>query len=137
MITSFRSSTGSTGQLAGPGQVGVLRFHQKLVFGPDYDVPIGAAIDYAVSRSEVDPERLALYGISFVGYFAPRAAAYDTRIKALMANSPIPDLHAYMVGFVGHEISANPPPLTLALCAIAMSPSLAHHERDPKGDRGD
>jgi hypothetical protein len=30
-----------------------------------------------------------------------------------VANSPIPDLHAYLVGFVGREIAANPPPLTL------------------------
>ena len=97
----------------GPGQVGALRFHPNLVFRPDYEVPVGAVNDYALARSEVDPERLALYGISFGGYFAPRAAAYDTRIKALVANSPIPDLHAYMMGFVGHEIAANPPALTL------------------------
>jgi dienelactone hydrolase len=97
----------------GPGQVGALRFHPKLVFRPDYEVPVGAVIDYALSRPEVDPERLALYGISFGGYFAPRAAAHETRVKALVANSPIPDLHAYMVGFVGHEIATNPPALTL------------------------
>jgi dienelactone hydrolase len=97
----------------GPGQAGLLRFHPKVVFRPDYEVPVGAVIDYALSRPEVDPQRLALYGISFGGYFAPRAAAYDARVKALVANSPIPDLHAYMVGFVGHEMAANPPPLTL------------------------
>ena len=77
---------------------------------PDYEVPVCAVIDYALSRSEADPERLALDGISFGGYFAPRAAVYDTLIKALLANSPIPDLHAYILGFVGHEISANPSP---------------------------
>jgi Prolyl oligopeptidase family len=97
----------------GPGQTGLLRFHPDVVFRPDYEVPVGAMIDYALSRTEVDPQRLALYGISLGGYFAPRAAAHDARIKALVANSPIPDLHAYEVGFVGEGIAANPPPLSL------------------------
>jgi dienelactone hydrolase len=97
----------------GPGQAGFLRFHPHVVFRPDYEAPVGAMIDYAFARPEVDSRRLALYGISYGGYFAPRAAAHDSRIKALVANSPIPDLHAYLVGFVGREIAANPPPLTL------------------------
>jgi dienelactone hydrolase len=97
----------------GPGQAGFLRFHPNVAFRPDYEVPVGAVIDHALSRPEVDPQRLALYGISFGGYFASRAAAHDARIRALVANSPIPDLHAYIVGFVGREIAANPPPLTL------------------------
>src|SRR3712207_1996517 len=75
----------------GPGQTGLLRFHPNVAFRPDYEVPVGAMIDYALSRVEVDPQRLALYGISLGGYFAPRAAAHDDRIKALVANSPIPD----------------------------------------------
>jgi prolyl oligopeptidase family protein len=97
----------------GPGQTGFLRFHPNVAFRPDYEVPVGAMIDYVLSRGEVDRQRLALYGISFGGYFAPRAAAHDSRIKALVANSPIPDLRAYLVGFVGAEMAANPPPLQL------------------------
>src|SRR5215216_1756076 len=93
--------------------VAVVRFHPDVVFRPDYEVPVGAMIAYALSRTEVDPQRLALYGISLGGYFAPRATAHDARIKALVANSPIPDLHAYEVGFVGREMAANPPRLTL------------------------
>jgi pimeloyl-ACP methyl ester carboxylesterase len=97
----------------GPGQTGFLRFHPDVEFRPDYERPIGAMIDYVLSRREVDPQRLAVYGISFGGYFASRAAAHDNRIKALVANSPIPDLRAYLVGFVGPEVAANPPPLRL------------------------
>jgi pimeloyl-ACP methyl ester carboxylesterase len=97
----------------GPGQTGFLRFHPHVKFRADYELPVGATIDYVLSRREVDAQRLALYGISFGGYFASRAAAHDDRIKALVANSPIPDLHAYMVGFVGPEMAANPPPLGL------------------------
>ena len=97
----------------GPGQTGFLRFHPDVSFRPDYEVPVGAMIDYALSRDDVDPQRLAVYGISFGGYFASRAVAHDRRIKALVANSPIPDLYAYMIGFVGPEMAANPPPLTI------------------------
>jgi dienelactone hydrolase len=98
----------------GPGQVGCLRFHPELTFRPDYERPIGAIVDYALSRREVAPERLALYGISFGGYFVIRAGAHDARIRALVVNSPIVDLHAYMVAFVGRELTQNPPPVGLA-----------------------
>lgn len=52
---------------------------------PDYEVPTKACIDYLVSRPEVDPERIVVIGISMAGYYAPRAAAFDKRIKALVA----------------------------------------------------
>lgn len=97
----------------GPGQTGLLRYHPDVTFRPDYEAPVGAMINSVLSRREVDPQRLALYGISFGGYFASRAAAHDQRIKALVANSPIPDLRAYLVGFIGPEVAANPPPLRL------------------------
>jgi dienelactone hydrolase len=51
----------------------------------DYEVPAKACIDYLVSRPEVDPERVGMIGISMAGYYAPRATAFDPRIKALVA----------------------------------------------------
>ena len=48
------------------------------------DRPCGA-------RNDVDPKRLALTGNSMGGYFAPRAAAYEKRITAVIANSLAPD----------------------------------------------
>ncbi|MBF0170652.1 MAG: alpha/beta fold hydrolase [Nitrospinae bacterium] len=87
----------------GPGQMGARRRFPEVHFRPDYETPISAVIDYALSRPDVDPDRLILMGISFGGYFATRAAAHDRRIKGLIANSPIVDLRAYMVGFIGGE----------------------------------
>ncbi|HEY7661490.1 MAG TPA: alpha/beta hydrolase, partial [Xanthobacteraceae bacterium] len=98
----------------GPGQVGCLRVHPQLTFRPDYEKPIGAMLDYTLGRREVAPARLALYGISFGGYFVIRAGARDARIRALVVNSPIVDLHAYMVAFVGPEFTRDPPPVRLA-----------------------
>ncbi len=82
----------------GPGQVGTMRRHPHLTFRPDYEVPIGAILDFALSCREIDPDRLALYGISFGGYFVTRAATHDRRVKALIANAPISDMHAYLSG---------------------------------------
>jgi len=51
---------------------------------PDYEVPGKACIDYLLSRPDIDPDRIALVGISMAGYYAPRVAAFDKRIKALI-----------------------------------------------------
>lgn len=85
----------------GPGQVGLLRYHPDMAFRPDYEVPISAVIDYALSHPDVDPKRLGLLGLSYGGYFVSRAASCDSRIKALVPDSPIVDLYRYHAGFLG------------------------------------
>lgn len=67
----------------GPGQGEPLRV-QHLPSRPDYEVPVRAAVDYLLTRPEVDPERIALMGASLGGYYAPRAAAFEPRVKALI-----------------------------------------------------
>ena len=59
---------------------------------PDYEKPVGAVIDYLQSRPEVDPDRIGLAGVSMGGYYAPRAAAFDGRIKAMVLNCGAFDL---------------------------------------------
>jgi alpha-beta hydrolase superfamily lysophospholipase len=69
----------------------------------------------ALAQPGVDGRKLALYGISLGGYFATRGAEHDQRIKAVVLNSPIVDLRAYMLGFVGGEAGASKlPPLKLS-----------------------
>jgi pimeloyl-ACP methyl ester carboxylesterase len=55
-------------------------------FRPDMYVPLKAVVDYALSRPEVDPQRLAVYGMSGGGGFVPQAAMHDPRIKAIVMN---------------------------------------------------
>jgi fermentation-respiration switch protein FrsA (DUF1100 family) len=64
-----------------PGQGETLR-HRGIVSRPDYEVPVGAAIDYLEGRPEVDGGRIALLGRSFGGYYAARAAAFEKRLAA-------------------------------------------------------
>src|SRR5580658_4944754 len=76
----------------GPGQVGAYALDPSLTYRPDWEVPTRYAVDYVLSRDDVDPKRLALSGHSMGGYFAPRAAAFEKRITAVIANSLLPDL---------------------------------------------
>lgn len=84
---------------AGPGQMDSLRFNLQSYFEPDYDKPVATLLDALQANSPIDFDKIALLGISFGGYFAARAACYDARIKALIANSPISDLKKYILGF--------------------------------------
>jgi len=67
----------------GPGQ-GEMEFEYPLRF--DYEVPIRYAIDYLERRQDVNAARVGLMGVSLGGYFAPRAAAFERRVKAAIGN---------------------------------------------------
>ncbi|MEU8200468.1 alpha/beta fold hydrolase [Streptosporangium sp. NPDC049046] len=52
---------------------------------PDYEVPTAAIIDYLETRRDVDARRVAVLGISFGGYYAARAAAFEPRVSACVS----------------------------------------------------
>jgi dienelactone hydrolase len=66
-----------------PGRGSSLRL-KGIVSRPDYEVPFKAAIDYLSQRPDVDPDRIGCVGVSMAGYYAPRGAAFEPRIKALV-----------------------------------------------------
>jgi dipeptidyl aminopeptidase/acylaminoacyl peptidase len=53
----------------------------------NYEVAATAAIDSLSSRDDVDLDRIGAAGVSLGGYYAPRAAAYEKRIKAAVGIS--------------------------------------------------
>jgi dipeptidyl aminopeptidase/acylaminoacyl peptidase len=73
----------------GPGQ-GEMEFQYPL--RADYEVPIRFVIDYLERREDVDASRVGLMGVSLGGYFAPRAAAFEPRVKAVVSVSGAYDL---------------------------------------------
>ena len=75
----------------GPGQGEALRL-QKLRFRPDWEAVITPVIGHLVNRSDVDRDRIALWGLSMGGYLAPRAAAFDHRLAALIADGGVYDI---------------------------------------------
>jgi pimeloyl-ACP methyl ester carboxylesterase len=66
---------------------------RNLFLRADTEAPLGAAVDYAFERPEVDGERLAAYGISGGGYAVTRAAAAEKRLRAVVADTPIYDIY--------------------------------------------
>jgi dipeptidyl aminopeptidase/acylaminoacyl peptidase len=68
----------------GPGQGGTIRLLGKPTI-PDYERPVAAAVDYLEKRADVDPERIGLLGVSMAGYYGMRAAAFETRLQAVVA----------------------------------------------------
>lgn len=85
----------------GPGQGRVIR-EQGLPFRPDWEKVVTPVVDYVLSRGDVDPKRIALMGVSMGGYMAPRAAAFEHRLAACIANGGVFD-------FMGSRI---PPGMT-------------------------
>ena len=66
----------------GPGQ-GEAEY--DLPIRGDYEVPGKAVIDYVTTRLDLDSGRIGIWGVSLGGYYAPRVAAFDRRIKACIA----------------------------------------------------
>lgn len=64
----------------GPGQ-GEVWYRMKMRV--DFEVTARAAIDYLLSRNDVDGTRVGICGVSLGGYLAPRCAAFESRIKAV------------------------------------------------------
>lgn len=52
---------------------------------PESERSAAACIDFLETRREVDASRIGMWGISLGGYYAPRAAAFEPRIKACAA----------------------------------------------------
>ncbi|MFJ2472623.1 alpha/beta hydrolase family protein [Streptomyces sp. NPDC087659] len=68
----------------GPGQ-GRLLFVDQVVFTPTWEKVVGPLIDWLSKRSDVDTSKIGLTGLSMAGDLAPRAAAFEDRIAALVA----------------------------------------------------
>lgn len=66
----------------GPGQ-GEMEFDHPMRH--DYDVVVRAVIDALERRPDVDGSRIGLFGVSVGGYYAPRAAAFEPRVRATIA----------------------------------------------------
>ena len=69
----------------GPGQ-GAAIIENGLGFRADWEVVVRRVVDYAITRPEVDKSKIALLGISFGGYLAPRAASGEPRLAACIAD---------------------------------------------------
>jgi pimeloyl-ACP methyl ester carboxylesterase len=74
----------------GPGQYGPIH-RERLPFRPDWEKVVTPVVDFALTLPDTNADKIALMGVSFGGYLAPRAAALEKRISALIANDGVYD----------------------------------------------
>jgi dipeptidyl aminopeptidase/acylaminoacyl peptidase len=66
--------------LDGPGQgESLLRMLKVRVETWNYERAVSAAIDYLQARPDIDPDRIATFGVSTGSYWSPRAALWEAR----------------------------------------------------------
>jgi alpha-beta hydrolase superfamily lysophospholipase len=80
----------------GPGQ-GAALLQRGIAMRPNWESVVTPVIDYAVSRPDVDPSRVALIGLSLGAHLGPRAAGHEHRLAALVADCGSYDLQAALL----------------------------------------
>ncbi|CAN5402715.1 alpha/beta fold hydrolase [soil metagenome] len=108
----------------GPGQGGALR-EQHLVFRPDWEAVITPVVDFALTRPEVAPARISVFGYSMGGYLVARAAAFDNRIGAVVLDDGIYDFYAAMANslppFLSRWIDENNDAAAIPVLSMLMA----------------
>jgi dipeptidyl aminopeptidase/acylaminoacyl peptidase len=104
----------------GPG-IGEAVAFRGLVNRYDYEVPSTAALEYLLSRSDVDPDRIAVVGLSLGGYRAARAAAFEHRFAGGVAWGAIWDFAVTWANFRDNPRGAVPTPTAHALAVMGAA----------------
>ena len=66
-----------------PGRGSTIR-HKGIISRPDYEIPASRVLDALEQLESVDERRIGVVGLSLGGYYAPRLAAHDARVRALV-----------------------------------------------------
>jgi len=91
----------------GPGQGQVIRL-QGLPFRPDWEQVITPVVDFAIGQPGVDAERVVLMGLSMGGALIPRAAAFEHRLKIVIADPGVYRWASIIEGFFAQIDPALP-----------------------------
>lgn len=111
----------ATLSMDGPGQ-GESGF--TLPIRHDYEVAVAAMLDALSGRTDLDLERVGAAGVSLGGYYAPRAAAFEPRIRAVAGISG-----SYNFG----EVWDTLPPLTREAFTVKSGARDARDARERAG----
>jgi alpha-beta hydrolase superfamily lysophospholipase len=79
----------------GPGQ-GQALHEQGLHFRANWESVITPVVDLALELPGIDPDRIAVQGVSQGGYWVPRAVAFEQRIAAAIADPGVVDVSTAM-----------------------------------------
>lgn len=88
---SFLDRGMATLSIDGPGQgeTGL-----QIPIQPDYDAAVAVVLDQISGRADLDFGRIGLCGVSLGGFYAPRVAAFEPRLRAMAAISGPYDVSA-------------------------------------------
>jgi dienelactone hydrolase len=108
----------------GPGQ-GAMIIDHGVPFRPDWENVVTPVVDYLQARPDVDPGRIALIGLSFGGYLAPRAATAEHRLAACISDCGPYDLSdataRRLPGFLARQLPDGNPRLLGLLDRLVRS----------------
>jgi pimeloyl-ACP methyl ester carboxylesterase len=76
-------------------------YDQRIPMRPDWENVVPAMFDAIAAQPEVDPERIVLVGRSFGGLIAPRGAAGEQRLAALIVDPGQWDMGAAVIDRLG------------------------------------
>ncbi len=103
----------------GPGQ-GEAEY--ALAIRPDWEVPGEAILDAVSAMPGVDGRRIGLWGVSLGGYYAPRLASGDRRVRACVALSGPLRLRAGLGSASRADPGGVPGALEVAECGRGLAP---------------
>lgn len=108
----------------GPGQ-GAMIIDHAIPLRPDWENVITPVTDFMLARPDVDPGRIALIGLSFGGYLAPRAATAEHRLAACVSDCGPYDLFdataRRLPGFLARQLPDGNPRLLRLLGRLVRS----------------
>jgi alpha-beta hydrolase superfamily lysophospholipase len=109
----------------GPGQGMAIR-EQGLTFRPDWEKVVTPVVDFALELPGVEPEGVILMGLSMGGALAPRAAAFEERIKVCIANPGVLNwgeaMYAHFEGYgLMNLLEASPHAFNTAVDALTRT----------------
>jgi hypothetical protein len=90
----------------GPGQQSML-FERGLPFRPDWEKVLTPVVDLLLTRPDVDPDAITLYGVSQAGYWVPRALAFEHRFAAAIADGGVVDVGESWRSHLPHRFVAT------------------------------
>jgi hypothetical protein len=87
----------------GPGQQAAL-VRQGLHFRPDWEAVVTPVVDALAARDDVDPDRLAILGVSQAGYWVPRALSREHRLAAAVVDPGVVDVSTTLLDHLPHRM---------------------------------
>ena len=82
--------------------------YSEMFLGARMGNSVKAVVDYALTRPEIDPNYLALFGFSWGGHMVFQAVQDEPRIKALIANPAMPDVFRAALAQQGNHGIGDP-----------------------------